>query len=189
MRRSLLPEEAVQSLHSETEAREAAERSGDEKVMHCLIKAYFKNICKLASNGSYVPVNLLNDEGSNEGNIDVEVHEDSVLHMIRRVWERRLFHGLGTQLGAVQGHFTGGWDLHSRCRFCESPHGRSHHSQVLQVSCSGVARCLGNSRARRKRSLQARNCRDPSYPDRSCQVRSFLRRESWGRVTWEWRIG
>ena len=39
--------------------------------MHCLIKAYFKNICKLASNGSYVPVNLLNDEGSNEGNIDV----------------------------------------------------------------------------------------------------------------------
>lgn len=91
MRRSLLPEEAVQSLHSEAEAREAVERSGDEKVMHCLIKAYFKNICKLASNGSYVPVNLLNDEGSNEGNIDVEVHEDSVLHMIRRVWERWLF--------------------------------------------------------------------------------------------------
>ena len=81
MRRSLLPEEAVQSLHSEAEAREAAERSGDEKVMHCLIKAYFKNICKLASNGSYVPVTLLNDEGSNEGHSDVEVHEDSVLHM------------------------------------------------------------------------------------------------------------
>lgn len=83
--RSLLPEEAVQSLRTDAERKEAEERSTDESVMHCLIKAYFKNICKLASNGSYVPVNLLNDEGSNEGNIDVAVHEDSVLHMIRRV--------------------------------------------------------------------------------------------------------
>ena len=35
--RSLLPEEAVQSLRTDAERKEAEERSTDESVMHCLI--------------------------------------------------------------------------------------------------------------------------------------------------------
>ena len=53
--------------------------------MYCLIKAYFKNICKLSSNGCYVPINLLNESGSNEGNLNVYLHPDSTLHLINRV--------------------------------------------------------------------------------------------------------
>ena len=80
---SLLPEDMIQSLREESQAGQAGpisqEQSEEERVMICLIKAYFSNICKLSSNGCYVPVNLLNEEGSNEGNIDVLLHEDSIL--------------------------------------------------------------------------------------------------------------
>ena len=60
------------------------EKKKDEKdeetcVMECLIKAYFNNICKLSSNGCYVPVNLLTEEGTNEGNVEVLLHEDCIL--------------------------------------------------------------------------------------------------------------
>ena len=58
------------------------EKNDEELVMICLIRAYFNNICKLSSNGCYVPVNLLNEEGSNEGNIDVLLHQDSILRFI-----------------------------------------------------------------------------------------------------------
>lgn len=72
----LLPQDMVDSLREEEKNEEKNE---DDLVMICLIKAYFNNICKLSSNGCYVPVNLLNEEGSNEGNIDVLLHEDSIL--------------------------------------------------------------------------------------------------------------
>ena len=66
----------VQSLREDAPPTEQSE---EERVMICLIKAYFNNICKLSSNGCYVPINLLNEEGSNEGNIDVFLHQDSIL--------------------------------------------------------------------------------------------------------------
>ena len=37
------------------------------------------NICKLSSNGCYIPVNLLTEEGTNEGNVEVLLHEDCIL--------------------------------------------------------------------------------------------------------------
>ena len=80
MTRSLLPEDRIQSLREEK--ADNREKSEEELVMICLIQAYFSNICKLSSNGCYVPVNLLNEEGSNEGNIDVLLHEDSILRFI-----------------------------------------------------------------------------------------------------------
>lgn len=61
------------------------EASQEEKVMWCLVKAYFMNICKLSSNGSYIPVNLLSETGSNEGNINVELDADCVLRMTQQV--------------------------------------------------------------------------------------------------------
>ena len=78
---SLLPPDAIASLSHEMNegsrgVQSESSLSKDGLVMQCLIKAYFKNICKLSSNGCYVPVNLLNEEGSNEGNIDVYLHED-----------------------------------------------------------------------------------------------------------------
>ena len=86
MKRSLLPRDAIEALEEK-----AKEEDKESAIMHCLIKAYFKNICKLSSNGCYVPVNLLNEEGSNEGDISVFLHEDSVLHMINTVHHWVLF--------------------------------------------------------------------------------------------------
>lgn len=83
---SLIPRDAVEALGEKGE-----EEDKEMAIMHCLIKAYFKNICKLSSNGCYVPVNLLNEEGSNEGDISVFLHEDSVLHMINTVHHWVLF--------------------------------------------------------------------------------------------------
>ena len=83
---SLIPRDAVEALGEKGE-----EEDKEMAIMHCLIKAYFKNICKLSSNGCYVPVNLLNEEGSNEGDISVYLHEDSVLHMINTVHHWVLF--------------------------------------------------------------------------------------------------
>lgn len=99
LRCSLLPSDAVASLSSEVtdnssgsgQLRSESSLPKDGLVMQCLIKAYFKNICKLSSNGCYVPVNLLNEEGSNEGNIDVYLHEDSVLRLINSVHHWVLF--------------------------------------------------------------------------------------------------
>ncbi|KAK8790719.1 hypothetical protein WA588_002467 [Blastocystis sp. NMH] len=82
----LIPRDAVEALGEKGE-----EEDKEMAIMHCLIKAYFKNICKLSSNGCYVPVNLLNEEGSNEGDISVFLHEDSVLHMINTVHHWVLF--------------------------------------------------------------------------------------------------
>lgn len=86
MEYSLIPRDAVEALGEKGE-----EEDKEMAIMHCLIKAYFKNICKLSSNGCYVPVNLLNEEGSNEGDISVFLHEDSVLHMINTVHHWVLF--------------------------------------------------------------------------------------------------
>ena len=93
---SLLPPDAIASLSHEINegsrgVQSESSLSKDGLVMQCLIKAYFKNICKLSSNGCYVPVNLLNEEGSNEGNIDVYLHEDSVLRLINSVHHWVLF--------------------------------------------------------------------------------------------------
>ena len=76
----LLPRDAVQNLSTE-----ASQPTDDDPIMRCLIKAYFKNICMLSSNGCYVPINLLNTSGSNEGDIEVYLHPDSVLHLVSKV--------------------------------------------------------------------------------------------------------
>lgn len=76
----LLPRDAVQNLSSET-----SQPTNDDPIMQCLIKAYFKNICMLSSNGCYVPINLLNTSGSNEGDIEVYLHPDSMLNLVSKV--------------------------------------------------------------------------------------------------------
>lgn len=82
----LLPRDAVQSLSAE-----AAQPSDEDPIMYCLIKAYFKNICMLSSNGCYVPINLLNTSGSNEGDIEVYLHPDSMLHLVSKVGNEALY--------------------------------------------------------------------------------------------------
>lgn len=76
----LLPRDAVQNLSSE-----ASQPTTEDPIMQCLIKAYFKNICMLSSNGCYVPINLLNTSGSNEGDIEVYLHPDSMLNLVSKV--------------------------------------------------------------------------------------------------------
>ena len=76
----LLPEDAVRSLSDGEQ-----QSSDDDPIMQCLIKAYFRNICQLSSNGCYVPVYLLNENGVNEGDIKVELYPESVLHFLSRV--------------------------------------------------------------------------------------------------------
>ena len=75
----LLPEDMIQSLREES-TDDIRDKQPEELVMICLIKSYFNNICKLTSNGSYIPINLLDSQGSNEGNIKVQLHQDCVLH-------------------------------------------------------------------------------------------------------------
>ena len=82
----LLPEDAVRSLSDGEQ-----QSSDDDPIMQCLVKAYFRNICQLSSNGCYVPVYLLNENGVNEGDIKVELYPESVLHFLSRPIQWVLF--------------------------------------------------------------------------------------------------
>lgn len=166
-------------VHSLREESNPSDASEEERVMICLIKAYFSNICKLSSNGCYVPINLLNEEGSNEGNIDVYLHQDSILRFTSIVCFD-LMCWIATFLGPLQGYSTHGRHLYSGRGCGQSTVGYRFSSAVVQVRMNVFCDV---DRYRVWNKHLDHNCLDPSYHQR------YLKKEClWILTSWVWKI-